>query len=194
MKRLAIIAAALVTACVMAQDKAGPAREGGRQMPHARGPMMQQSGMWVTKMLSNKHGLERIGVTDPALCDKIIAAVSKLKEKGDDLEQKIRAISREQAELTRGLLEDKERDPKPVMDKIGEVARLRAEQGKISVRALLVLRDYLAPEQLTKVKEMIKERGRERMRQGPRGEGNRPGAHRRGEPGRNRAAKASTKE
>ena len=172
MKKLAIIMVVLVAMCATAQEKQGPMRGGNRPMPPMRGPMMQQSGIWVTRMLSSKHGLERIGVTDPALCDKIIAAMAPLKEKGDALEQKIRALAREQAELTRGLLEDKTREPKPVMEKIDEVARLRAKQGKLSVNALLILRDNLPPEQLAKAKSMILERGRERMfGAGPRGEG-----------------------
>lgn len=195
MKHIAIIAAAALAAtCALAQDNAGPARSGNRPMPRMHGPMMQQSGMWVTRMLSNKHGLERIGVTDPALRDKIMAAVAPLKEKSEDLEQKIRVLAREQFELMRGLLDDKTREPKPVMEKIGEVARLRAEQGKLSVRAILVLRDNLPPEQLENAKKMIIRNGRERMfsrgpndgdgnegmRRGPRGgEGRRPGFFRR---------------
>ena len=54
------------------------------------------------------------------------------------------------------------------MDKIDEVAKLRAEQGRLSVRAIVVLRDNLSPEQLEKAREFILARGRERgrMRQG----------------------------
>ena len=208
MKHLVFIAAALVAACVMAEpEKAGPMRGGNRPMP-MHGPMMQQSGMWVTRMLSSKNGLERLGIEDSELRDKIIAAITPIKEEGDNLEQKIRAIAREQAELTRGLFEDKTRDPKPVMEKIGEIARLRAKQGKLSVRAMLVLRDNLSPEQLEKAKKMIFDRGRERMFHhgqrgegaegmrrgpGPRGEGRRPGFKRDGEQENDRPAKECKK-
>ena len=175
MKKLGIvIVAALATVCVLAQDK--PRRGGGKhrgERPAAgerqmHGPMMHAAGAWVPRMLADKASLEKIGVTDEALSTKILAELKPLKEQGDVLEKKIREISREQAQLMRGLLKDKASDPKAAMDKIDEVAKLRAEQGRLSVRAIVVLRDNLSPEQLEKAREFILERGRERgrMRQG----------------------------
>ena len=174
MKKLGIvIVAALATVCVLAQDKP---RRGGKhrgERPAAgerqmHGPMMHAAGAWVPRMLADKASLEKIGVTDGALCTKLLAELKPLKEQGDVLEKKIREISREQAQLMRGLLKDKSSDPKAAMDKIDEVAKLRAEQGRLSVRALIVLRDNLSSEQLEKAREFILERGRERgrMRQG----------------------------
>ena len=76
--------------------------------------------------------------------------------------------------MMQGLLKDKGADSTAVMDKIDEVAKLRAEQGRLSVRALVVLRDNLSPEQLEKARAFIMERGRERGRMrhgmGPGGE------------------------
>ena len=174
MKKLGIvIVAALATVCVLAQDKP---RRGGKhrgERPAAgerqmHGPMMHAAGAWVPRMLADKASLEKIGVTDGAICTKLLAELKPLKEQGDVLEKKIREISREQAQLMRGLLKDKSSDPKAAMDKIDEVAKLRAEQGRLSVRALVVLRDNLSSEQLEKAREFILERGRERgrMRQG----------------------------
>ena len=174
MKKLGIvIVAALATVCVLAQDKP---RRGGKhrgERPAAgerqmHGPMMHAAGAWVPRMLADKASLEKIGVTDGALCTKLLAELKPLKEQGDVLEKKIREISREQAQLMRGLLKDKASDPKTAMDKIDEVAKLRAEQGRLSVRALVVLRDNLSSDQLEKAREFILERGRERgrMRQG----------------------------
>lgn len=174
MKKLGIvIVAALATVCVLAQDKP---RRGGKhrgERPAAgerqmHGPMMHAAGAWVPRMLADKASLEKIGVTDGALCTKLLAELKPLKEQGDVLEKKIREISREQAQLMRGLLKDKASDPKAAMDKIDEVAKLRAEQGRLSVRALVVLRDNLSSDQLEKAREFILERGRERgrMRQG----------------------------
>ena len=175
MKKLGIvIVAALATVCVLAQDK--PRRGGGKhrgERPAAgerqmHGPMMHAAGAWVPRMLADKASLEKIGVMDEALGTKILAELKPLREQGDVLEKKIREISREQAQLMRGLLKDKASDPKAAMDKIDEVAKLRAEQGRLSVRAIVVLRDNLSPEQLEKAREFILERGRERgrMRQG----------------------------
>ena len=176
-----IIVAVLATACVLAQEKPRRGRGGGhprgerpamgeRPMP---GPMMHAAGAWVPRMLASKASLEKIGVTDEALRTKLLAEFKPLKEQGDVLEQRIRDISREQAHLMRGLLQDKGSDPKAVVEKIDEVAKLRAEQGRLSVRALLLLRDNLSPEQLVKAREFILERGRERgrMRRGGMGPG-----------------------
>ena len=183
-----IVVAALATVCVLAQEKPrrghGGGRARGEQRPAAAErpvrPMMQNAGPWVARLLSSKANLEKIGVTDAELQGKILAAVKPLKDKGDELEQKVREISREQARMMRELFEDTGRDPKPVLDQIGEVAKLRAEQGRLSVKAILALRDLLDRDQLAKARELILERGRERgrMRRGGMG----PGAERRGPP------------
>lgn len=188
MKRLGMfIAVALAMASVLAQDAQDRPRRGHQrgERPQAGerplpGPMMHAAGAWVPRMLSSKANLEKIGVTDEALRTKLLGELKPLKEQGDQLEQKVREISREQAQLMRGLLNDKGSDPKAVMDKIDEVAKLRAEQGRLSVKAMLVLRDNLSPEQLAKAREYILERGRERgrMRRGGMG----PGGERRGPP------------
>ena len=181
--KILTMAVAMAAACALAQEK--PDRPHGGMPP--RGPMMQQAGPWMVRMLSSKATLDKIGVTDEALRDKLLTALAPLKEQGDEIEKKIRDISHQQAELTRGLFEDKTRDPKPVLDKITEVAKLRAEQGHISVKAFLVLRDNLPPELLEKAKTVIFERGRERgrMRRGE-GPGGRRGARGDGEDGERR--------
>ena len=181
MKKLGIvIVAVLATVCVLAQDR--PRRGGkhqrgeraamGERPMHGPGPMMQ--GAWVPRMLSNKANLEKIGVTDVALCTKLLAELKPLKEQGEMLEKKLHEVSREQFRMMQGLLKDKGADSTAVMDKIDEVAKLRAEQGRLSVRALVVLRDNLSPEQLEKARAFIMERGRERGRMrhgmGPGGE------------------------
>ena len=183
-----IIVAVLATACVLAQEKPRRGRGGGHQRGDRpamgerpmHGPMMHAAGAWVPRMLANKANLEKIGVTDEALRTKLLAEFKPLKEQGDVLEQRIRDISREQVQLMRALFQEKGSDPKAVQDKIDEVAKLRAEQGGLSVRAIILLRDNLSPEQLAKAREFILEHGRERgrMRRGGMG----PGGERRGPP------------
>ena len=206
MKKLAvIIVAAVAAACVVAQDKPnrGPNGRGGPggDRPHAgerpHPGMGPNAGMWVPKMFSSKAALERIGVTDEAQRTKIQEGLRQQMEQGDEIEQQIREISRQQAEAMQALLKDKEADPKSVMEKIGEVAKLRAKQARLSVKAILVLRDNLTPEQLEKVGSMLHERGRargafrrggddhggERPERGARGDrprGDRPRGERRG--------------
>ena len=127
MKKLGIVIVALLaTACVLAQER--PRRGGGKhrgERPAAgerqmHGPMMHAAGAWVPRMLADKSSLEKIGVTDEALCTRLLAEIKPLKEQGDVLEKKIREISREQAQLMRGLLKDKASDPKAAMGGDGQ--------------------------------------------------------------------------
>jgi len=171
----------LAAACVLAQDENRGPRPGGARHPRGEHPMMGRpmmmppSGPWVAQLLCNSENLDKIGVTDEALRGKLTLELQPIKDKGNALEKQIREISREQAQLMRELFADKAKDAKPVLDKIDEVAKLRAEQGRLAVKAILVARDNLSPEQLEKAQALIREGGRQRgwMRReggdGPRG-------------------------
>ena len=196
MKKIVVFAVAvLAVAGVLAQD--APKQEGGAAShragghpPFGPGPMMQNA--WVAHVLSSRENLSKIGVTDAAVCDKLIGELATIKEKSDALEKQVRVISREQAQLMRELMDDKSKDAKPVLDKIDEVAKLRAEQGRLAVKAIIVARDNLSEEQLKQARTLIRERGfqRGRMR---RGEGGRPEGGRHGQKGK-RSKKSATSE
>jgi len=181
MKKIVVLAVAVLAVVgVLAQDApkpeggAVPHRVGGHP-PFGPGGMMQNA--WVARVLSSRENLAKIGVTDAAVCDKLIGELTAIREKSDALEKQVRGISREQAQLMRELMDDKSKDAKPVLDKIDEVAKLRAEQGRLAVKAILIARDNLSEEQLKQARSLIRERGfqRGRMR---RGEGGRPeGGH-----------------
>lgn len=176
MKRIMItVIAALALSFAFAEGKPHrPSGSGpkGEEMHQAQGErhsmMMMHAGPWVARMMSNKANLEKIGITDEEMLKKVLSPLLKLKEKGDDLEKKVREVSREQAQMMREMFEGREIEEKEVFGKINEVAKLRAEQGKLSVKAILVLRENLSKEQLEKARALIFERGRERgqMRRG----------------------------
>ncbi len=181
--------AILATACVLAQGENRGPRPGGARHPRGEHPMMGRpmmmmppSGPWVAQLLCNSENLDKIGVTDEALRGKLTLELQPIKDRGDALEKQIREISREQAQLMRELFAEKGRDAKPVLDKIDEVAKLRAEQGRLAVKAILVARDNLSPEQLKKAQEIIREGGHQRGRM-RRGEFGRPGGEGRRGPG-----------
>ena len=178
-KAVMAVVAALAAACVIAQAAPRGLRRtrgegnGERRAHFDRMPppmMMQGSGAFLLRMLSSKPGLERIGVTDEAQNQKIVDAIKPLREESDKLEGRIRELMRGQSQALRELLKDKAADPKAAMDKVGELEKLRAEQGRLSVKAVLVLRDNLTPEQAEKAGEMISGRGRG-MRPGGMGPG-----------------------
>ncbi len=194
-KILVLTAAVLATVGVMAQDApkpeggAAPHRAGGHP-PFGPGAMMQNA--WVARVLSSRENLAKIGVTDAAVCDKLIGELTAIREKSDALEKQVRGISREQAQLMRDLMEDKSKDAKPVLDKIDEVAKLRAEQGRLAVKAILLARDNLSEEQLKQARSLIREGGLQRGRM-RRGEGGRPEGGRHGPNGK-RARKSQQPE
>ena len=169
MKRLIIIAlAAIASSGVFAQDNAEALPEkpnGARMMQRS---MMGGQGPWLVRMFTKKDNFEKLGITDKAKADKLLADLESIKDEGNAIEKKVREISREQAELMRKLFADKTADSKEVMAKIDEVAKLRADQARLSVKTILTLRENLTEEQMQNARNMMMERGKVRrsMRQG----------------------------
>ena len=169
MKRLMIIAlAAIASSGVFAQDnaEASPEKPNGARMMQR--PMMGGQGPWLVRMFTKKENFEKLGITDKAKADKLLADLESIKDEGNAIEKKVREISREQAELMRKLFADKAADSKEVMAKIDEVAKLRAEQARLSVKTILTLRENLTEEQMQNARNMMMERGQMRrsMRRG----------------------------
>ena len=96
-------------------------------------------------------------------------ALKPVKEESDALESKIRELTRAQAQSLRELLKDKAADPKAAKEKVGEIEKLRAEQGSLVIKAILVLRENLTAEQADKASELFSGRGM--MRPGGMGAG-----------------------
>ena len=169
MKRLMIIAlAAIASSGVFAQDnaEASPEKPNGARMMQR--PMMGGQGPWLVRMFTKKENFEKLGISDKAKADKLLADLEKIKDEGNAIEKKVREISREQAELMRKLFADKAADSKEVMAKIDEVAKLRADQARLSVKTILMLRENLTEEQMQNARNMMMERGQMRgsMRRG----------------------------
>jgi len=185
MKKLAMaVVAVLAAACVMAEEpQRGPRRQHGERNGERRAhfdrmppPMMMMhgSGAMMLRMLSSKPALERIGVTDEEQSKKITDAMKPLMEESGKLEGQIRELTRAQSQALGALLKDKASAPKAAMDKVDELEKLRAEQGRLAVKAVLVLRENLTPEQLEKAGALLSGRGMRRPGMGPGGERRRP--------------------
>lgn len=181
MKKLVMsVVAVLAAVCVMAEEpQRGPRRHhgerNGERRPNFDRPMpspmmMHGSGGMILRMLSSKMGLEKIGVTDEAQVTKLTDAFKPLMEESGKLDGKIRELTREQARSLRDLLKDKAADPKTAKEKVGELEKLRAEQGRLVIKAILVLRENLTAEQAEKASELFSGRGMMRSGMGPGGE------------------------
>ena len=169
MKRLMIIAlAAIASSGVFAQDHAETPSERVNGARMAQRPMMGGQGPWLVRMFTKKENFEKLGISDKAKADKLLADLENIRDEGNAIEKKVREISREQAELMRKLFADKVADSKEVMAKIDEVAKLRAEQARLSVKTILTLRENLTEEQMQNARNMMMERGQMRrsMRRG----------------------------
>ena len=169
MKRLMIIAlAAIASSGVFAQDnvEASPEKPNGARVMQR--PMMGGQGPWLVRMFTKKDNFEKLGISDKAKADKLLADLESIKDEGNAIEKKVREISREQAELMRKLFADKAADSKEVMAKIDEVAKLRADQARLSVKTILTLRENLTEEHMQNARNMMMERGQMRrsMRRG----------------------------
>ena len=192
MKKILIMAVAMVVAFgAFAQEVAQNAENPQKGRSFQR-PMMQGQGPWLVRMFTKKENFSKLGIADKAKADKLLADLEAIKTEGNALEKKIREISREQAELMRKLFADKTSDSKEVMNKIDEVAKLRADQARLSVKTIMMLRENLSDEQMENARGMMMERGKMRRssRQNVKGqeEGRRPrgkgkrGAARKAEP------------
>ena len=169
MKRLMIIAlAAIASSGAFAQDNAEASPEKPNDARMMQRPMMGGQGPWLVRMFTKKENFEKLGISDKAKADKLLADLESIKDEGNAIEKKVREISREQAELMRKLFADKAADSKEVMAKIDEVAKLRADQARLSVKTILMLRENLTEEQMQNARNMMMERGKARrsMRRG----------------------------
>lgn len=181
MKKLIVaFAAALCVASVVAAD-GGQAKKSraprdcenacgreGRQGVRAGEGRLPGAGPWVAQILASGGNLEKIGVEDEELCKKLQSELKALRKKNLEAEKKIREVSREQAKMMRTFLKDKSCSAEDIYAKIDEVARLRAEQGRLAVQSMELLRDNLTQEQIKAAQRLIMEgaRKRGRMRRG----------------------------
>ena len=162
------------------QEQCGPQQCGPQQCGQEQGPkrgpgfMGPMEGPWVLKMFADPEKLEKAGVTDAAVREKLVATVTELKTKGEEIQKKVRELSREQAMLMGELMKNRGADASQVLSKIDEIAQLRAEQGKLSVQSILAVRDNLTDEQIAAVKKLLFERGRDRMNRRGKGFGGMP--------------------
>lgn len=175
MRRIGLMVLAAMTAfSAISQERP----EKPQRMRMFQRQMMQGQGPWLVRMFTKKENFAKLAIADKAKSDRLFADLCAIKEEGNALEKRIRDISREQAELMRKLFADKASDCNEVMAKIDDVARLRADQARLSVKTIMLLRENLTDEQMQNARSMIMERGKMRrsMRQdaGNKGEGRRP--------------------
>jgi hypothetical protein len=178
MKKLLIVLAVFASCATLFADEVAGAKkkspEAGRARraaPEAFRGMRQGgdiaaprwAGPWVASLLSSEDSLKKIGVEDAAVSQKIKIGLKDIKKNSAEIEKKIRALSRKQAEMMKALMSGKVKDSSKVFAKIDELAALRSEQGKLAVKTILLLRENLTDAQMKNARRLIMQSGRSRI-------------------------------
>ncbi len=119
-------------------------------------------GNWVGRRVLNKEFLEKAGVTEDQAA-RLKAATEEIEKRQKALDEEIKALSIEQAQIAKKILNEPGAEAEEIMAIIEKIGKLRTEQAKANTLILLKIRDTLTEEQRKKVSDTIAEEGRRRM-------------------------------
>ncbi len=130
-----------------------------RRGDRPNGPMGPQPGkMLIDQLLSGTTLTGEIGLT-PESAARMRDELQALQAQHGELESQINKLSLEQEGRVKRLLHQPNVDTGEIMKTIDEIGRLRAEQAKLTIQNLLVIRKHLSPEQIRKAHELLRDRG-----------------------------------
>ena len=132
-----------------------PFEIGKRMSPHCR-PIG-----WIVRTVTSEQFIESGGLSSNQVLT-IKEEVRKITELNQSLETNIHAVTRKQAYAYRNILQDKKSDPAPLYACAEQIAVLRGEQAKLSIRLLLHVRETLNEEQFRRLDILLREEGRKR--------------------------------
>ncbi len=148
------IAAVFAAAAVFVQ--ALPPPQGGR--PERGGEMFLQ------RALNDRDLMRSLGVADETVA-KIDEANKAVNDRLRAAKTRIDDLSAKQVELAGAIFSTPGADPKPLMDVIDEIGRLRIVTAQEMTRRMLILRDTLTREQMKALKERLDEQRKLRREQ-----------------------------
>ena len=145
----------------------GGAGGGMRQMMGAGGGAGAMAGgmmggNWLEGRIMQADFMEKAGITQENV-DKLKAALKELDDAAQKINEEIRTLSLQQAELMRKVLTDADAKPDDLMALTEKIGGLRTEQAKLLNKRLLVIRDNLTPEQRKKVGDLLQEEQQQRQ-------------------------------
>jgi len=121
-------------------------------------------GNWLEGRIMQADFMEKAGITQENV-DKLKAALKELDDAAQKINEEIRTLSLQQAELMRKVLTDADAKPDDLMALTEKLGGLRTEQAKLVTKRLIVIRDNLTPEQRKKVGDLLQEEQQQRMQQ-----------------------------
>ena len=111
----------------------------------------------IDHLLANARLTTEIGLTEDTVA-RLREESHALQARQIDLDAQIRKLSLSQADRMSKLLLSADVNTNEVMKSVEEIGRLRTEQAKLAVQHLLVVRQYLTPDQIRKARELMRER------------------------------------
>jgi len=144
----------------------------GRPVPRGRGDREGGAGpreAFLHRIIQNPELAGQVGLTEEQI-KTLKATMFKAREREIKLRAKIELLGLEQAKL---MMQD-DVDEEAVMELVEEKWALKAELAKIPIRQMLTVKKTVTPEQLEKIRAVVRERMRQRMMR--QREGDRPDA------------------
>lgn len=149
----------------VAQDGARPP---GRRGDRDEGSRMRSREAMLQRILHNPEVARQIGLTEDQV-NTLKTEMFKAREKEIKLRAEMELIGLEQAKL---MMKD-DVDEDAVMKSVEKKWEIKAELAKIPIRAMLLVKKTLTPEQRAKIETVVRARARERRGERREGEGDR---------------------
>ena len=114
------------------------------------------SGFWLERKVTNPEFMNKIGISEEQ-ASKLKEAWKLIEEETCKIEDEIRLLARQQAEHVKKALAEEGSDTSAIMEVIEKIGKLRIDQAKLAMKRVIVIRDYLTPEQRKMVRKIIEE-------------------------------------
>lgn len=135
----------------------------------------------IFRLVRDPAVAKEIGIT-PEKAEVLKGALQKVQERQIDLQAELAKLHLRQTGEIAGLLSDRTKTADEAMKLLEEIGRINLEMSKLTIGRILAVREHLTDAQITKAREIAKER-MEKVREAMQ---NREGGRRNREGGANR--------
>lgn len=162
-------------AAASAQERGAPlpAGEGtarSRWLERSRGEASERYGLepdrdtFLVRLIASPKASEELGISAEQ-SERLRNGLREIDVEQIDLQAEIQKLSLRQADLTAGLLSDRKKDSREVMELVEKLGAVKIKVAKLPIKRMLFLRDNLSDEQIANARNLMQER-LGRMRRG----------------------------
>jgi Spy/CpxP family protein refolding chaperone len=135
--------------------------------------MLMQQGMGgdgglqdalMGKILTNPKMAEKIGLSEDQI-NTLKSSAESMKKEQEELEKQLKNFGLEQAKLMTAKTVDEE----ALFSAIEKTGKIRTDLAKVRIKHTLLVKKTLTPEQLEKLKELVKEHAKKMRTEGEKG-------------------------